>query len=153
MPLLSWRVHLLPFLEQQALYDQFHHDEPWFSEHNRALISRMPVIFQSPGSAAPEGRTNYVAVTGKQCAFGVVQDDMTRYRQSRHRHMLGTAHTAVIIEANDLLAVTWTRPDDLRLASPNDSGQVPSWFGLRDDGLLAGYLERFSIPSSAIGES
>src|SRR5262245_13041155 len=37
-PLLSWRVALLPSLEEQALYDQFHLDEPWDSEHNQKLI-------------------------------------------------------------------------------------------------------------------
>src|SRR4051812_15722008 len=26
-PLLSWRVHLLPYLDQQALYEKFHLDE------------------------------------------------------------------------------------------------------------------------------
>jgi hypothetical protein len=37
-PLLSWRVALLPFLEEQALYEQFRLDEPWDSEHNLPLI-------------------------------------------------------------------------------------------------------------------
>ncbi|MCR9120515.1 MAG: DUF1559 domain-containing protein, partial [bacterium] len=30
-PLLSWRVHLLPFIEGGALYEKFHLDEPWDS--------------------------------------------------------------------------------------------------------------------------
>ena len=34
-PLLSWRVSVLPFLEQQALYEKFRQDEPWDSPHNR----------------------------------------------------------------------------------------------------------------------
>src|SRR5262249_48169723 len=28
-PLLSWRVHILPYIEQAALYNQFKLDEPW----------------------------------------------------------------------------------------------------------------------------
>ena len=44
-PLLSWRVKLLPFLEQNALYQQFHLDEPWDSEHNLKLVDRMPAYF------------------------------------------------------------------------------------------------------------
>src|SRR5262249_5899033 len=32
--LLSWRVTLLPYLEQQNLFNQFHLDEPWDSPHN-----------------------------------------------------------------------------------------------------------------------
>ena len=39
-PLLSWRVHILPFIKQRELYEQFHLDEPWDSEHNRKLIAR-----------------------------------------------------------------------------------------------------------------
>src|SRR5262249_54155708 len=37
-PLLSWRVAILPFIEQDNLYQQFHLDEPWDSEHNKKLI-------------------------------------------------------------------------------------------------------------------
>src|SRR5206468_579294 len=42
---LSWRVHLLPFLEQGPLYQQFKLDEPWDSKHNKKLIAKMPEIF------------------------------------------------------------------------------------------------------------
>ncbi len=45
-PLLSWRVAILPFLEQDNLYRQFKLDEPWDSEHNKKLISKMPKIYQ-----------------------------------------------------------------------------------------------------------
>ena len=37
---LSWRVHILPYIEHLALYDEFHLDEPWDSERNKALIAR-----------------------------------------------------------------------------------------------------------------
>ena len=36
-PLLSWRVAILPFIEEMNLYDQFRLDEPWDSEHNIKL--------------------------------------------------------------------------------------------------------------------
>ena len=45
--LLSWRVHLLPYLEQNELYEQFHLDEPWDSEHNLTLVQMMPEVYQS----------------------------------------------------------------------------------------------------------
>src|SRR5947209_6417242 len=35
-PLLSWRVAILPFIDEKALYDQFHQDEAWDSPHNAA---------------------------------------------------------------------------------------------------------------------
>ena len=50
-PLLSWRVLILPYLEQDALYKEFHLDEPWDSEHNRALIDRMPATYRCPDAA------------------------------------------------------------------------------------------------------
>ena len=45
--LLSWRVHLLPYLEQNELYEQFHLHEPWDSEHNLTLVQMMPEVYQS----------------------------------------------------------------------------------------------------------
>ena len=44
-PILSWRVRLLPLLDQQALYDEFALDEPWDSETNQPLVARMPSVF------------------------------------------------------------------------------------------------------------
>ena len=47
-PLLSWRVAILPYLEQQELYNKFHVDEPWDSPHNKALIKEMPTTYACP---------------------------------------------------------------------------------------------------------
>ena len=41
-PLLSWRVALLPYLDQAVLYKKFKLDEPWDSPHNHALLKYMP---------------------------------------------------------------------------------------------------------------
>ena len=55
-PLLSWRVHVLPYLEEQALYDQFKLDEPWDSPHNRKLIEKMPKVFENPSHLFEPGK-------------------------------------------------------------------------------------------------
>src|SRR5262249_15119582 len=47
-PLYSWRVLILPYIEQQPLYQQFHLNEPWDSPHNMALLSQMPKTYQHP---------------------------------------------------------------------------------------------------------
>ena len=46
-PLLSWRVMVLPFLEQAALYNEFHLDEPWDSDptFDVQLTSILPEMF------------------------------------------------------------------------------------------------------------
>jgi len=71
-PLLSWRVQLLPFLEQQALYEQFRLDEPWDSEHNRKLIPLMPAVFGGPKPGAKPAKpvmTQCLGVAGKGMMF------------------------------------------------------------------------------------
>jgi Protein of unknown function (DUF1559) len=62
MPILSWRVQILPYLgdpEAEALYKEFKLDEPWDSEHNKKLIPRMPKIYADVRGQAPEGSTYY----------------------------------------------------------------------------------------------
>jgi len=108
-PLLSWRVAILPFLEQDALYRQFHLDEPWDSEHNKKLLAQMPAFYRSPASpvsAAKPGMTNYLTVRGKDTVFpgkeGIKLNEITD----------GTSNTIMVVEASDANAVPWTKPDD-----------------------------------------
>src|SRR6266849_1273565 len=46
--LLSWRVLILPYVEQADLYKKFKLDEPWDSKNNRDLVEKMPEMFSSP---------------------------------------------------------------------------------------------------------
>jgi hypothetical protein len=110
-PLLSWRVHILPFLGQQNVYQQFHLDEPWDSEHNRQLISRMPAVFQ-PGDQqlAAAGWTRFVAPRGESTVF---PPDGQPIRFSRI--VDGSSQTILLVEADDEHAVVWTKPDDLEI--------------------------------------
>jgi len=48
-PLHSWRVLLLPYVEQEELYHEFRLDEPWNSENNIRLLERMPAVYAAPG--------------------------------------------------------------------------------------------------------
>ena len=105
-PLLSWRVLLLPYLNNEALFKEFHLDEPWDSEHNRPLIARMPAVYQSPNSAAEAGKTVYLAPVGEGTLF--------EGREGKHFADVkdGTASTIMLLEADDSNAVVWTKPDD-----------------------------------------
>jgi hypothetical protein len=131
-PLLSWRVQILPFLDQQALYDQFHLDEPWDSEHNKQLIPLMPNVYAAPGSTAEAGKTNYLTVRGKNTVFPGEES------LGFHSITDGTSLTIMTVEANDQRAVIWTKPDDFEydVAKPQ-AGLV----GLRANGFLAGLAD------------
>ena len=78
--LLSWRVHLLPFLGQNQLYQQFKLEEPWDSAHNRQLIEQMPEIFLNPNLALEPGYTTYLGVTGENGAFAPPNTDVGTYK-------------------------------------------------------------------------
>ncbi len=78
-PLLSWRVQVLPYLDQMELYKQFHLDEPWDSPHNRTLIPKMPDVYRLSISKNREpGRTNYAVPVGNGAAFSL--DRPTRFQ-------------------------------------------------------------------------
>ncbi len=46
-PLHSWRVLILPYINEQALYEQYDFSVPWNSPHNSRLNDRMPDMFHS----------------------------------------------------------------------------------------------------------
>ena len=146
-PLLSWRVLILPYLGQDALYREFHLDEPWDSDHNKKLIERIPAVYQSPGTAAGSGKTNYLTVRGPNTVFPgkdcVGFSDITD----------GAANTVLVVEASNQKAVVWTKPDDLEY---NDADPAAGIMGLCRDGFLATLCDgsaiqiRSSLDSGAI---
>src|SRR5207249_12058139 len=58
-PLLSWRVAILPYIEQDNLYKQFRLDEPWDSPLNQQLIARVPKVYRNPWRTEPDGPTGF----------------------------------------------------------------------------------------------
>ena len=105
--LLSWRVKILPYLDESALYKEFHQDEAWDSPHNKALIARMPSVYALPGQNPADGMTHYVVPVGKGLMFEKDQPlGITAAGVSD-----GLSNTIFAVEADK--AVIWTKPDDL----------------------------------------
>jgi hypothetical protein len=69
-PMHSWRVLLLPFLDQQSLYDHYDFSEPWNGPNNVKLLNSMPYCFACP-SRLPYSKslTCYAAITGPGTMF------------------------------------------------------------------------------------
>jgi len=105
---ISWRVHLLPFLEQQELYRQFNMKEPWDSEHNKKLISKMPKIFEIPGRKN-DGKTNIHVFTGEGTPFNGPKP--IRFQDIAD----GTSNTILCVEASEDKAEFWTKPGGIEL--------------------------------------
>lgn len=111
-PLLSWRVHLLPYLDEVKLYKEFHLDEPWDSEHNKKLIARMPAVYRSTENKdlLKAGKTGYMAPVGEHMMFTGTDKTID------FRHVTdGTSNTILIVEADDDHAVIWTKPEDFKV--------------------------------------
>jgi prepilin-type processing-associated H-X9-DG protein len=68
-PLHSWRVLLLPYLGQQALYDKIRLDEPWDSDHNRQFHNEAVTFYQCPSAELLPGHTTYSVVVGPEMPF------------------------------------------------------------------------------------
>jgi hypothetical protein len=111
-PLLSWRVHLLPYLDEEKLYKEFHLDEPWDSDHNKKLLAKMPQVFRGPSRKLNEqGKTVFLAPTGKMTAWPGGPTGL-RYPAS---FTDGTSNTIFLVMADDANAVEWTKPGDLKI--------------------------------------
>lgn len=107
--LLSWRVKVLPFVEQQALYEQFHLDEPWDSPHNIQLLEQMPDVYRDPGTLLPPGMTNYQLASGE----GQMFEGAGEYK---FRDVLdGLSNTIMGFESSASAAVEWTKPADVKI--------------------------------------
>jgi hypothetical protein len=68
-PLHSWRTLILPYLEQQALYDKIDLSEPWDDPANKAAYETTPLAYQCPSADCPPGDTTYLAVVAPGGCF------------------------------------------------------------------------------------
>ena len=131
-PLLSWRVHILPYIEQGNLYQQFHLDEPWDSEHNIKLLDQMPDVYRSPSSYAEPHMTVYRAIGGPDGMLTVPKQEGIRGR-TFGEITDGSSNTVLCIEAYDSLAIEWTKPEEF-IPSPDNYFDL---FGLHTGGTNA----------------
>jgi hypothetical protein len=107
-PKLNWRVALLPLVNENNLYLQYHLFEPWDSPHNKLLLTPMPKVFAHPKHPEEnaQGLTYYRVFVGDHTPFapGKVINFGKGFPD-------GTENTILIIEAAD--PVPWTKPDEL----------------------------------------
>jgi Protein of unknown function (DUF1559) len=122
-PLLSWRVAILPYIEEYALYKQFKLDEAWDSPHNKKLIDKMPKIYAAPAGKAEEPNvTFYQVLTGPDTLYPL---------PNSRRKMIditdGLSNTLLVVEASK--AVPWSKPADIVVPAKGNLPKLGGQFG------------------------
>jgi hypothetical protein len=107
-PLHSWRVLILPFLEQRELYNAYNFAEPWDGPNNRKLADRIGSIYRRSGLESDQSRTtSFVAVVGAETAWKGTEPLSIKDLGD------GTTHTLMVVEVPDG-EFLWMEPKDLR---------------------------------------
>jgi Protein of unknown function (DUF1559) len=110
-PMHSWRILILPFLEQQELYRAYNFNEPWNGPNNRKLAGRIGNIYLRSGLESDRVQTtSFVAVVGPQTAW---PGSKPRSFQDLGD---GTHDTLIVVEVPDGQFL-WMEPRDLEFDS------------------------------------
>ena len=119
----SWRVEILPFIEQNELFKAYKMDEPWDSPNNKKVLEKMPRVFNATPNQ-PSIMSSYYVLNGKDTLFpgelGVKLADVTD----------GLSNTIMAVEAKP--SIPWTKPADLeydpKKPLPKFGGYYPEGF-------------------------
>jgi hypothetical protein len=93
-PAMSWRVRILPYIEQKALYDAYNKHEPWDSENNKKILAKMPDVFRHPDQDPASTNTSFFRLTG---AEGLAPGSQTKIKASMVRD--GMSKTLLIVDS------------------------------------------------------
>lgn len=107
----SWRTLLLPYLEQQALYDRIDLSKPWDDPLNQAVFAEAnSKSLRCPNATCPTTHTTYLAVVGPNTCFPAGAARKLRELES-------LSNTLILVEVSTDRAVPWMSPEDLDEAS------------------------------------
>lgn len=121
-PLLSWRVAVLPFIEEDALYKQFKLDEAWDGETNKKLIEELPKIYAPVRVKTKEkGLTFLQGFDGPDATF-----EAGKKLRIPASFPDGTSNTVAVVEGGE--PVIWSKPADLKFDATKDLPKLGGQF-------------------------
>lgn len=106
-PLHSWRTLILPYIDQQPLYNRIDLSKPWNDPVNADIFQKTHLpCYQCPSHTESMDKTTYVAV--------VTLNSILRPRSScKIRDVTdGTSNTILVMEVDAAHAVLWMTPQD-----------------------------------------
>ena len=105
-PRTSWRTLILPFMEQQALADQYDFHYGWDSAENSFVQDLEIPTFHSPSSTEPTFNTSYFLVTGPDTMFR--DAEAPKFADVRD----GLSNTIMVVEVEGMNC-HWAEPRDI----------------------------------------
>ena len=109
-PLWSWRVTLLPFVEEQTTWSQWRQDQAWNSGANSHLMVPLPRVYASPKEANPASdQTHIFAVRDPQSMMSGAQG--LSFADIKD----GLSNTILAVYLPNR-TTTWAAPEDITLA-------------------------------------
>ncbi|MBC8290577.1 MAG: DUF1559 domain-containing protein [Planctomycetes bacterium] len=106
VPLHSWRTLILPFLDQEELFESIDLSKPWTDPANAEAYATPVPAYVCPSTNIPTGHTTYQALVGPECVFQPAQQKRIRDIKD------GTSNTVLVIDASPSIAVHWMDPSD-----------------------------------------
>jgi competence protein ComGC len=116
-PLHSWRVLILPYIEQRELYEKIRLDEPWDSEYNRQFHAEAPAIFRCPGNPRSAGGFQcpmclyeHVSILGGSCYSVVCGAEAAFFGSQTRPRSKALSQTIFLVERRE--PVNWMDPSN-----------------------------------------
>lgn len=115
----TWRVAILPWLDQPSLFNEFRRDEPWNSPYNSALQPKNPETYRCPSHQRDRKFTAYAMLRGPGTIGGDGRS-VVKIKEITD----GISNTAFIVEAcgRDLI---WTEPKDVAATRESRGVNLP----------------------------
>jgi len=105
-PMHSWRVLILPFIDEAPMHDAYDFGKPWDHPDNLAVTRNIPLVFRCPSAPAQLASAQYVFITGKGTCFDGSKGIRLRDIDD------GPSQTLLVVEAHDQV-MQWSEPRDL----------------------------------------